>query len=39
MVPSSLKSSVGFRELPEPPVFKNLPPAEVDAHKTSEKTS
>jgi len=39
MVPSSLKSSVGFRELPEPPAFKNLPSAEVDAHNISEKTS
>lgn len=32
MIPGSLKSSVGYRELPEPPTLKSLPAADVESH-------
>lgn len=35
MVPASLASSVGYRELPEPPSFKKLPAAEADSEQSS----
>ena len=34
MMPASLASSIGYRELPEPPTIKKLPAAEADSQQT-----
>lgn len=36
MVPANLASSVGYRELPEPPQVKKLPVAEIELHDSQQ---